>query len=255
MFAQDARLAVGFAGFAGYSKAGYFNTRVWLLTALNQCALPDYSSESILQRFTERATRDFNNLPSLKNINPTLKRVSFMFTGYRHTYDPPLAVLAVISNHINLDKNTDSAVALNEFKCYFRHEPVPREETFYLVSEIGMPFKIAPNDAIRLKKLVLDGRPANSIVLQLVDVFHKFAEHKASEKSVGKQLSSIIIPREWNQDVRTGYHSARVKRESYLPSLVYVRPDIHLNVDNISINPVDTQTRPLTLPRIPRKRK
>ena len=69
----NARLSIGFTGLA---QAGKFNTRDWILSALNECGPPDYTAEKIIERFTARATNDFCESSQLKRVSPIHKRLT-----------------------------------------------------------------------------------------------------------------------------------------------------------------------------------
>jgi hypothetical protein len=73
----------------------------------------------------------------------------------------------------------------------------------------------------------------------MVDIFLKFADAPHSHGLVGKQLTSIIVPRQPELTMEFNYHSNVAKTESFAPDLVYVKSDLRLNVLNASIKPVD----------------
>jgi hypothetical protein len=60
LLCNDARFLYGFTGLA---KAGSFQTRRWILECLYECAPPDFTLYNTLQRFKDRATRDFIQMP------------------------------------------------------------------------------------------------------------------------------------------------------------------------------------------------
>src|SRR5947207_1064784 len=70
LLCKDARHIFGFAGLA---EVKGFSTRRWLLNSLFDCSAPDYQVNKIMNRLKLKATRDFNSLPSLKNLNPKRK--------------------------------------------------------------------------------------------------------------------------------------------------------------------------------------
>jgi|SRR5882724_10067807 len=73
---RDARLTVAYTGLA---ELGNFLTRRWLPEALMESAAPDFLMGPTIERFKERATRDF---AKLKVIKPSDKHLSVVFAGY-----------------------------------------------------------------------------------------------------------------------------------------------------------------------------
>src|SRR2546423_57294 len=58
---QDARILCGFTGLA---RAGSFRTAQWVLDTLLGCVEPDDLAFKTLERFTDRATEEFQKNPA-----------------------------------------------------------------------------------------------------------------------------------------------------------------------------------------------
>jgi len=248
----NARLSVGFTGLA---KAGSFDTREWLLKTLNECAPPDYAADQIIKRFTEKATKEFSQNPNLKSLPSVHKRLSFMFTGYLYHHEPPIGALAIVSNFQNIDLNTVLSKSSDEFNYYFREESRPNDGKIALFFTIGTLPPVPKQDIQIIKELVEGKKPAQAIVDKLVDIIRKLSDHPSAGKTIGKQLNSITIPRDWTLAVESNYHSETVKMETYMPDQVMVVSNkLHMNVSNIRIEPVDpSSTPPMSGPKLKSK--
>lgn len=238
----NARLAVGYTGIAEF---GTFKTKDWLLEGLNKCALPDYTAENSLKRFTEKASLDFGRLPELKNLNPIHKKLSIMFTGYLYHHSPPLGALAVVSNFQDMDKNAVYNQAQHEFKVFFREEKRPTNGKISLFFHVGIMPPIPEDQRKLVVELVKERKPARAIENKLVEIIRILADHPLSYNTIGKQLTSIILPRDREKGAKSNYYSETVKYESFLPDQVYaVSNKLHLNVCDVSIKPLDLKTTP-----------
>lgn len=245
----NARMSVGFTGLA---TAGTFSTRKWLLATLNECAAPDYIADQIIKRFTDRATEDFRNIAQLKALPSSQKRLSIMFTGYLYHHEPPLGALAIVSNFQNIDTNITNTCASSKFECFFREEPRPNDGKIALFYSIGTLPPVPKKEFQKISDLVKKHKPAKAIVEKLVDVVRKLSENTASGNTIGKQINSIVLPRDRALGAKSGYHSDAVKMETYMPDEVMVISEkLHMNVSNIKAIPADTKTAlPMSGPKL-----
>ena len=241
----NARLAIGFTGLAGCEV---FNTREWLLSTLNECALPDRTAHNLFNRFAIRATERFRRL----HLARDRKRLTIMATGYLDGIDPPLGALAVISNCQNLDTGVLSSEAWDDFRCFFREEQRPNSGSIALFFDVGTLPSVRPVDSAKVIELVKARKPADAIVGKLLEIFRRCAESPLGGNLIGKQLMSLIIPRERSRAVLCGYHSDTVKQETYFPDQILVESDkLHMNVINVSVRPGDpANTPPMSGPRL-----
>lgn len=240
----NARLAIGFTGLAGW---GAFNTRKWLLSALNECSLPDRTAENLFNRLAVRATEQFRQLP----IPQARKRLTIMATGYLDHHEPPLGGLAVISNCHDLDTGGSIPGAWDHFRCFFRCEPRPSLSNIALFFHVGVLPPVPRPDSAKVVELVKARKPADAIVGKLVEVFRSCAESPFGGNLIGKQLMSVIIPRDRGRTIQCAYHSDTARRETYFPDQVLVVSDkLHMNVIDVSVGPGDPGLPPISGPRL-----
>lgn len=242
LYCANARLSIGFAGLAEYET---FKTKEWILKTIHKCAPPDYTAENIVKRFKDRASFDFSRLPELKHLPSQHKRLSVMFTGYLNHHEPPLGALAVVSNFQNMDSGTTCQTALFEFSACFREERRPNNGRISLFAHVGtLPF-IPEELRKKVVKMVQERKPAEAIVNKLLEIIRLVSDQPMSGNTIGKQLMSVIIPRDKEKGVECNYHSEQVRFESFLPDQIYaVSNKLHLTVANISISPIDPKTTP-----------
>ena len=238
----DARLAIGFTGLA---KAASFETREWLLSTINECGPPDYFVQAVLERVKEKATQAFQNIPVLKSLPKSKKRLTVMFSGYLYHHDPPLGGFAILTNFQNIDTGIISTDAWNNFECFFREERRPNNGKIALFYAIGIVPPIDARVTSELAFLLKNRKPAKAIIGKLINVFQKLAELPDSHGLIGGQLTSITLPRDRNMAAESGYHSSIVKYETYMPDQIYiVSKNLHLNVVDVSIEPVFPDNAP-----------
>ena len=238
----NAHLSIGFTGLA---ECGAFKTKDWILKTIHECAPPDYTAENIVKRFTDRASFDFGRLPELKLLPSQHKRLSVMFTGYLNHHEPPLGALAVVSNFQNMDSGTTSQTALSEFSACFREEKRPNNGMISLFAHVGTLPPIPEELRKKVVEMVKERKPAEAIVDKLVEIIRVLSDDPRSGNTIGKQLMSVVIPRDKDKGVECDYHSEQVRFESFLPDQIYaVSNKLHLTVANISIIPLDPKTTP-----------
>ncbi|MBW2561503.1 MAG: SEC-C domain-containing protein, partial [Deltaproteobacteria bacterium] len=86
----------------------------------------------------------------------------------------------------------------------------------------------------------------------IVELVEKMSDNPLSKNVIGKQIDSIVLPRDRTLVAKCGYHSNVVKMESYMPDQVLVISEkLHMNVKDISICPVDPEnTPPMSGPKL-----
>ena len=238
----NARLAFGFTGLA---MVPGFETRKWLLSTVNECGPTDYLAHAILERVKNRATQDFQNIAALRSLPQSQKRLTVMFSGYLYHHDPPLGVLAILTNFQDINTGVVSTDAWNKFECFFRQEPRPFNNEIALYYAIGSCPAIDGRDTSKLAMLLKTQRPAKAIVTKIVQMFYKLADLREAQGVIGKQLTSIALPRDRNLSAESGYHSNVVKHKSFMPDQIYVvSENLHLNVTDVSVEPVFPESTP-----------
>jgi len=245
LFCADARVIYGFTGLARICD---FETKRWLIQALTQCAPPDFTAYKTLERLKERANQDFQNLPTLRQLNKTNKKLTVMFSGYRYHLDPPLAVYAILTNCMD---SMISPADLDRFQTFYWSESRPINEEFTFVQRVGFWTAMEDQDVDSLRALLRELKPAKAIIGKAVEVMHSIADRPKSKGTIGKQLTTIILPRDPAAIVKSDYYSSLLSYKSYMPDMVFAQgPESLASVSGISVQPVDpSNTPPISVPK------
>lgn len=75
-------------------------------------------------------------------------------------------------------------------------------------------------DVITLRAMLYEHRPAAAIVDKAVELVRAMADRPEVKGMIGKQLSSIVLPRTSGRDIICAYHATKLSRRSYIPDLV-----------------------------------
>jgi hypothetical protein len=141
------------------------------------------------------------------------------------------------------------AVAAEKFLIWTARDPL-------LIGSFGFGTitGVAPADRMKLKELLLQGRPGEALVDKAVDTIRNAADSPRSRNAVGKQCMSIVVPLQGG--VLAAYHSAEAKNKLYQPSVVMSTPNASLTNEGGSIEQLDASaTRPLVVPKTARNRR
>lgn len=221
LWCADARVAVGYTGLAR-TAGGMFDTQTWLNVALSDCGKPDFSIKPMLERFSQRATDDFALLPKLKQLSPSSKRLSVMFTGYFMGEDPPRLINGLVTNFQDVENSVDSDEAWERFRwCIFRARADVPHPT--LVQWVGAWNAIRVEEEAALRALLEGGKPAKAILGKAVEILRAVADRPEARGTVGRNLSSIVIPRDETLDSSVGYHVESASVTFSLPDVVIAR--------------------------------
>lgn len=248
VFCLNARMSFGYTGLA---KWGSFSTPKWLLKALHDSASPDFTIGEILERLKENATQTFKNNPILKNVPKAHKSLSVMFSGYINLDGVTKPGCAILSKYHNFAHNTRFDEAMDEFSLNYSSakrgvlNPI-------LVQRVGNWLAMSEYDIDELRELLIQGKPSQAVIGKALEVVRDIADRQKSVGTIGKQLTSILIHKAPNIGVKSSYSSDCVKRETYMPALVYLLPNQHMTVDNISVRPVAADTLPISVPKVHR---
>jgi hypothetical protein len=245
LICANARFAFGFAGLA---KCGTFNTDFWLLENLTKLGQPDFDAKSILDRLTEKATLDFSSLPSIANVSAKDKRLSVMFSGYLYHHSPPMAAYAIMTNFQNFNTFNDDANARDSFKCTYWNEKSPRQENSTFIQRIGVWPAMFTNDETSLRILLSERKPAKAIVDKTVEIIRNMADRPQAGGTIGKQLSSVILPRDFNTVPTTEYHSMYTKSVMYPTPMAVSTKEMQLAMARPEIN----SDSPIVFPKVGR---
>lgn len=242
----NARFVFGFAGLAKYDT---FDTEKWLLESLVKLGPPDFNAKSTLDRLTDKATKDFSNLPSLAKVPTKDKRLSVIFSGYLYQHSPPLAAYAIMTNFQNFETMKDDSCAWDSFKCTYWNEKKPRTEELSLVQRIGTWPAMFTADEVSLRALLIERKPASAIVDKAVHIVRNMADRPQAGGTIGKQLSSIILSRDFNIAPITGYHSMFAKQVIYLTPMAISTKEMQVAMASPELS---TAGPPIVFPKVGR---
>ena len=235
-------------GFTGLAKFGDFDTERWLLENLANLGKPDFDAKSTLDRLTQKATEDFANLHSLAQVHNEDKRLSVMFSGYLYHHSPPLAVYSIMTNFQNFETQKYDSKAWDSFNsCYWR-EKSPRKKNFTFIQRVGGWPAMLTSDEDSLRVLLSERKSANAIVDKAVQIIRSIADRPQAAGTIGKQLSSVILPIESNADPINEYHSM------YSRQIIKLTPMAISTIDKqmAMAEPELSSNVPITFPKIGR---
>ena len=205
-------------GFTGLARAHEFETSFWLNNALYECALPDFHFPNMMQRLQERANRDFANIPQLLALAPADREVSVLFSGFLYNETPPRAFFFVMSNAERYRAKV--APPRHGFVFTASREKRPYDPEFTMVQRVGNWHPMTTKDEDVLRAMLTEHRPAHAIVAKAVEVIRDIADRPRARGTIGKQISSIVLPRDANSHYVARFHSNTISFQSYGPDTV-----------------------------------
>jgi len=200
----DGRFLVGFCGLA---RAGNYRTHTWLIETIADCAKVDPRIGPILDALQERVTGTFRTNADILRLPNNDRRMSVLLSGYFYGEDPPLAVCELLTNYDNFLTGEEDLEARSEFSRCFRRETRPSDGPFALVVGIGASNSIKQDDIDVLGSLVKEMKPANAIIGKGVETIRQIADRPSAHALIGKQLSTVCLPRELDQPISCLYHT------------------------------------------------
>jgi len=242
LFCLNARMAFGYTGLARWQN---FSTQEWLLNALHDSATPDFTIGETLERLKINATETFEHDASLRTIPKKYKRLAVMFSGYINLDGEPKQAFTILSNYHGFEGNT----ALDEFSIY-RSSAIKDASNPTLVQRVGNWDAMIDQDIDIMREMLLLGKPSQAIVGKAYEIIRDIADRPKSGGTIGKQLTSIIIPKDHTKPVSSNYSTDYVKQETYMPDMVYLLPEKYMTVSNISVKPEEDTTAPISVPKV-----
>lgn len=246
LFCGNARMAFGYTGLAKWQS---FYTPTWLLKALHDSAAPDYTIGETLERVKVNATKTFQNHPALRRADKKSKRLSVMFSGYINLDGNARQGCAILSNYHDFINNSAFHEADDQFSIHYSSAR-KEEEWPTLVQRVGNWHALSNDHVEELRELLCLKKPASALIGKAIELIRDMSDDPRSLGSIGKQLMSIIIPKDHMAGIECGYHSNYAKPETYFPALVYLLPNQHRTVDGVNIRPVGDNTPPLSVPKV-----
>ena len=212
-------------GRAGIASAGTFETHDWLLTALSRIVRPDRLLEQVIEQLEEDLNEVFENHPALKRLSPADKRLSLTISGYDDAADPPRSINVIISNFQDWDSDApDFGEPWGDFRSSWAWEARPSSDGLVLIAQSGSASLEEPDIAM-LKTLLEQRVPARHLIDKAVEIMREAADRPATAGTVGKTISSLVIPRDPSQPAEAGYHPENAAYEAHAPSAVVATPD------------------------------
>jgi len=243
-----ARLVFAYTGLA---KHGNFNTLRWLLENLVNLGPPDFQAESILNRLKDKATEDFKSLEVLKRIPTEYKRLSIIFAGYLYHFSPPRCIYKILTNFQNCDTGRDASKAWSSFRLFSYKETMPMIENPTFIRPIGAWSAMKEDDLTPLKALLLERKPARAIVDMTVETIRSVADRPQAAGTIGKQLSSIVLPRDSSSSAIAEYHTEVPKPVIYFPAVASSVPGKQIAIADPEFGDA-AGTLPITFPKVGR---
>jgi hypothetical protein len=251
LFCSNARFAYSFTGLAR-TRSG-FETGEWLRTTLYECGPPDYVAHEILKRLQERASHDFRKLESIRDLHRDEKPLEVLFSGYLYNFDPPRAAFAILSN---VQRSAGKPTVTEQFQFKVGQEKRPYTENFFLLQRIGFWPAMEEDHVKSLQSLLEAHKPVDAIIGKAIKVMHEIADSPKAKGVIGKQISSITIPRDLSAGVVSDYHSDVSTHKVHAPDIVWAISDQerneHFGISIEAVHPTDTP--PLAVPKVQRNR-
>jgi hypothetical protein len=237
----NARLAVAFAGLA---RAPGFETATWVLDTLLEVAKPDYDAENTLQRFCDRATRDFGRL----TIGKRYLRTTFVFGGF-YGANPPRPCFARVSNY-EYENGYTLALASEKFTLFKLIQTRVSDKEPILIVTAGNPAGLNLARLGELNTMLVDRKPAAVMVDKAVAIIREAADNFRSGGAVGKQISTVVIPPDSNMPVGSNYDTAVPTSKIFMVNGVIALPGQEIAFRDGVFEPAGPNpSRPLLVPR------
>lgn len=247
LITDDARLLVGYTGLAEY---GSFKTNDWLSQTLLECAAPDYAAGLVTERFVDSATRYFKG-PALSAVPARAKRLTVMFTGFL-AENPPRAVALLVTNFQDWNTGRDSAEAWPVFRSLRFTERPDDALAMTWIQRIGAWQALTQDDEIALRELLKEGRPPQALVGKAVETIREAAARPASGGTIGKQLSSLILPSDFSADVGWNYHSETATKSIHGVGMVFASARGAFATKGVQFTALSDDAPPIAGPKLGR---
>lgn len=217
LVSADARVVLTFTGLA---TAGRFAAARWLMQTLTELGAPDFTLAGIIERLRVKLTDEFARNLAIRAASAPERRFTLMLAGYLYIPGRPGMVRAhpisaLLSNFEGFD-GQQSYEAREEFGLYI-NGAAPSD---VVTLAIGNTVTLKPDDADRMRRAALSTSP-KAIARKLVDIIRKAAPHV---RSIGEQISSVLLSPDPEQPVTCDYHSAKPRSAFETPATVHVTP-------------------------------
>lgn len=149
--------------------------------------------------------------------------LTILFSGYLYHHDPPKGAFATITNYQNFISKTDDAEAWDQFSVNYMIERRPLDVQMPLVFGVGNYSVVENSDMLVLKNLLVNYKPPHAITQKAIELIRDMSERPKSNGTIGKQITSIVLPRDLTKNFDSDYHSSVNKSETYMADTVILR--------------------------------
>jgi len=251
----DARLGYSYCGLA---RAGEFDTRRWLIKALLECAPPDCQIEHLVERLASMATKTFAENSDILSRPRADRRLSIMLAGYWNTTAGVLPAGWILTNfQRNFDLGSgapDLPESEPEFRFWRWHQTPGSSSPFYHIERLGAWNGVDAVQAARLEDLLRDQKPVDAVIGRALKVMHT-ASDAVTTGSVGKQVSVVVIPKDWEVAIRFAYETNVPTDDLPVPDIVVAEGPRRCRWMTLDITHTATpdSPSPASVPRVHRK--
>ena len=236
---RNARLSYGFSGLAKFSN---FNTSNWLIKTLDKCGDSKVDANSIINRFCEKATNDFNSLSELKGLPLGSKKLSIIFTGYLYTPEGIRIVQCIVTNFQDFDTKVDNKYERDVFHATYLSSPAfsmedPFDREFTFIQRIGQWQSFGTREEQILRDLLEKDVPPEHIIAKACKIIRACADKAVVGKTIGSQISSIIVPCDLKEDYKCSYHSNVRNHKIYAPDMIDTTQESNLLIFGLCLSP------------------
>jgi SEC-C motif len=199
-------------GFAGLASVGDFSTSDWLVDQCYEFAKSSLSTPSLkLDRFAETIKEQIQDIYNSEPVRSVARKDDAMYiliTGFAESGQPEYAIVANRSafNCLGTDFRR------REFRSFSGTFPSP-------LLLIGQPTAVAATDTNDLLALAQQNKPQSALIGKAEETIRSAA---GRSNAIGKQLSSVVLPREFNQAISTKYHSLQATKVVHSPDQTIV---------------------------------
>jgi SEC-C motif len=223
---RDARVAVTFTGLASHKQ---YHSKVRLIHYLKASAAPDYLLPAMMGRICTILSKDFLQDQDIRTIPKRVRKFTLMVMGYRYDrHEKSTPCFGMISNF----QDMDAGQAVDEPWPEFRPFLYPFPDT---INYEGM--MIGQTGALDRKKMEDLARPTQeprpqAVVGRLVNLVQ---DASRVSSLIGGQVTSIVIPQGWREEVQVAYHVSSPQRTIYWPASVTAHPTELWSLDGFNL--------------------
>ncbi len=245
----NARVAMGFSGIA---EAGSFRTDPWIIDTLSSYRGPPYDVRSVFEWFNGRLSAEFASNPELRRLPPADRRLSLMGIGYVGPCDDARYVNVLVTNFQDADELRDAREPWSAFRTWWWLQKRGAPNATH-VQRIGAWRATTLEDLDVLRAALERDAPVEELVGTGVRYMRSVADRPAAGGTVGKSISSIVVPRDGSVTV-AGFHPHEAL--DFIPGVntVVLRPEGGAAFKNVKIRRVAATGDTRIVPRVGRNK-